>query len=51
VTNDPELRRFQYRIVGGGMPVESHIGTVDMREDGGGSIVSTPKSPRTALPT
>ncbi|MDQ3454368.1 MAG: SRPBCC family protein [Actinomycetota bacterium] len=30
VTNDDALRRFQYRIVGGGVPAESHLGTVDV---------------------
>lgn len=39
VTNDPELRRFQYRIVGGGMRRSSpNLGTVDVFEDGSGSI-------------
>lgn len=39
VTNDDELRRFQYRIVGGALPVDFHLGTVDVLEDGDGSIV------------
>jgi carbon monoxide dehydrogenase subunit G len=39
VTNDDDLRRFQYRIIGGSMPVESHLGTIDVLEDGDGSIV------------
>jgi carbon monoxide dehydrogenase subunit G len=39
VTNDDELRRFQYRIVGGAMPVESHLGTVDVIEDGDGALL------------
>ena len=39
VTNDDELRRLQYRIVGGAMPVESHLGTVDVLEDGDSSIL------------
>lgn len=39
VTNDADLRRFQYRIVGGGVPVESHLGTVDVLEQGGASLV------------
>lgn len=30
VTNDPALRRFQYRIVGGGVPASSHLGTIDV---------------------
>ena len=38
---------FQYRIVGGGVPVESHLGTVDVAEDDGASFVlySTEVSP------
>jgi uncharacterized protein YndB with AHSA1/START domain len=39
VTSDDELRRFQYRITGGDIPVEHHIGTVDVLEDGSGSLV------------
>ncbi|MGY1682183.1 SRPBCC family protein [Geodermatophilus sp. SYSU D01176] len=40
VANDPALRRFQYRIVGGGVPAESHLGTVDVLElDDGRSLV------------
>jgi carbon monoxide dehydrogenase subunit G len=39
VTNDAELRRFQYRIVGGAVPVTSHLGTVDVLEQGGSSLV------------
>ncbi len=39
VTNDADLRRFQYRIVGGGVPVESHLGTVDVLDQGGSSLV------------
>ena len=38
VTVDDDLRRFQYRITDG-MPVESHLGTVDVIEDGDGSFV------------
>lgn len=38
VASDPELRRFQYRITGG-MPVESHLGTVDVLADDSSSIV------------
>jgi hypothetical protein len=30
VTNDPDLRRFQYRIVGGGVPADFHLGTIDV---------------------
>lgn len=33
VNVDDELRRFQYRITGG-MPVEYHLGTVDVLDDG-----------------
>lgn len=32
VTRDSALRRFQYQIVGGDLPVESHLGTVDVIE-------------------
>ena len=40
VTNDPALRRFQYRIVGGGVPAESHLGTIDVHAlDDGRSLV------------
>jgi carbon monoxide dehydrogenase subunit G len=39
VTNDADLRRFQYRIVGGGVPVDSHLGTVDVLEQGSASLV------------
>lgn len=39
VTNDAELRRFQYRITGGSLPVESHLGTVDVLDDGDASLV------------
>lgn len=33
VNVDAELRRFQYKITGG-MPVEHHLGTVDVLDDG-----------------
>lgn len=39
VTSDDDLRRFQYRITGGVMPVESHLGTIDVFEDGDGALV------------
>lgn len=40
VTNDAELRRFQYRLRPGPVPVEQHLATVDVLDDGaGGSIV------------
>ena len=38
VNVDGELRRFQYRITGG-MPVEHHLGTVDVLEDAPGSTL------------
>lgn len=38
VNVDDELRRFQYRITDG-LPVESHLGTVDVLEDGDGTLV------------
>lgn len=38
VTNDPELRRFQYRITGG-IPADEHLGTVDVLDDGAESMV------------
>lgn len=34
VTNDAALRRFQYRIHPGALPVEQHLGTVDVIEVG-----------------
>lgn len=30
VTNDSDRRRFQYRVVGGDLPVTRHLGTVDV---------------------
>lgn len=39
VTSDDELRRFQYRITGGDMPFEFHLGTVDVLPNGEGSLV------------
>ncbi len=40
VINDPALRRFQDRIVGGGVPAESHLGTIDVLAlDEGRSLV------------
>lgn len=38
VNVDGDLRRFQYRITCG-MPVEHHLGTVDVLEDGQNSLV------------
>lgn len=47
VAADERLRRFQYRIVGGDLPVDDHLGTIDVLPDGGGSLVvySTDVSP------
>ena len=39
VTSDDELRRFQYRIIGGDMPVEFHLGTIDVLPDRDGALV------------
>ena len=40
VTLDSRLRRLQYRVVGGDLPVTSHLGTVDVFEtDAGRSLV------------
>lgn len=39
VTVDEELRRFQYRITEGPMPLEFHLGTVDVLPDGDGALV------------
>ncbi len=39
VTTNDELRRFQYRITAGDMPVEFHLGTVDVLPDGDSSLV------------
>lgn len=39
VTNDDALRRFQYRIRPGGLPVQHHLGTVDVLPVGDGSLV------------
>jgi carbon monoxide dehydrogenase subunit G len=36
VTNDAELRRFQYSIVDG-LPDAAHLGTIDVLEDGEGA--------------
>ncbi|MGW0035490.1 SRPBCC family protein [Gordonia sp. NPDC003376] len=36
VTLDDTLRRMQYRAVGGDLPIESHLGTVDVFEIGEG---------------
>lgn len=40
VTSDPELHRFQYSFVAGmPQPIEFHLGTLDIIEDGTGSLV------------
>ncbi|MFU8840632.1 MAG: SRPBCC family protein [Nitriliruptoraceae bacterium] len=39
VTSDDELRRFQYRIVGGDMPLDFHLATIDVLPVGEGSLV------------
>lgn len=39
VTCDDELRRFQYRITAGPMTPEFHLATIDVIEDGDGSLV------------
>jgi carbon monoxide dehydrogenase subunit G len=39
VLSDPDLRRFQYTIVGGPMVPEHHLATVDVLEDGDGSLL------------
>lgn len=39
VTNDDELRRFQYRITPGAMPVDYHLGTIDVLPVGDTSLV------------
>jgi hypothetical protein len=40
ITSDPQLRRFQYSFVDGmPQPIEFHLGTLDVIEDGPGSLV------------
>ncbi|MCU1502369.1 MAG: hypothetical protein JWM12_1723 [Ilumatobacteraceae bacterium] len=39
VTNDGQLRRFQYSLQPGAVPVEQHLATVDVVDDGDGSLV------------
>lgn len=39
VTNDGNLRRFQYKLVPGVVPVEHHLATIDVLDDGDGSLV------------
>lgn len=38
VTNDPELHRLQYAVTAG-LPVTSHLATVDVLPDGEGALV------------
>lgn len=37
--SDDDLRRLQYSIVGGAMTPEHHVATIDVIEDGEGSLV------------
>lgn len=40
VTDDPVLRRFQYRFVDGfPHPIEFHLGTIDVIDEGPGALV------------
>ncbi|MFJ8912694.1 SRPBCC family protein [Amycolatopsis sp. NPDC102389] len=39
VTSDAYLRRFQYRVVGGDLAVDHHLGTVDVLDLGDGSCL------------
>lgn len=39
IVNDPELRRLQYSIVDGAMKPDHHLATIDVLEDGSGSLV------------
>ncbi|MBV6755007.1 SRPBCC family protein [Rhodococcus opacus] len=39
VTLDEDLRRFQYRVVGGDLGVDSHLGTIDVIDLGDGRSV------------
>jgi uncharacterized protein YndB with AHSA1/START domain len=52
VTNDDDLRRFQYAITGGPMVPEYHLGTIDVLPDGDGTLVvySTEVKPDEAKP-
>ena len=38
VTNDPQLRRLQYRIVEG-IPLTAHLATIDVLDDPAGALV------------
>ncbi len=37
--NDAELRRLQYSIIDGAMKPDHHVATIDVLEDGDGSLV------------
>ena len=39
VTNDADLRRFQYSITEGPVPLEHHLATIDVLEDGDGALL------------
>jgi hypothetical protein len=39
VTVDDDLRRFQYSITDGPMPVEFHLSTIDVLPDGDGTLL------------
>lgn len=39
VTSDDQLRRFQYRITAGDMPLDSHLGTIDVLDVDGRALV------------
>ncbi|MBB3178802.1 SRPBCC family protein [Variovorax sp. Sphag1AA] len=39
ISRDEALRRFQYSIVGGDVPVDYHLGTVDVHDLDGESLV------------
>ena len=39
VTNDGTLRRFQYSLQPGVVPIEQHLATVDVLDDGVGALV------------
>jgi uncharacterized protein YndB with AHSA1/START domain len=52
ITNDGALHRFQYSLLPGAVPVERHLATVDVIEDGTGSLViySADVAPDSAAP-
>lgn len=39
ITNDGELRRLQYSIVGGPMVPAHHLATIDVLDDGDGALI------------